>query len=352
MSAAVLHPDLPVRDLALPYLLVHDLPFWVGALGLAAVFSAEVSASDAILFMLATSLSQDLYKRFINPLATDRQVLPVARAASAFGGVAAIMVAFQSQSVIDAVSVFYILLAVTFFVPVVAGLYARRARPIDALAAIAGGILMVMVAKIWRQRGADGHHLPVYGLAGAFVALQGSPRFSSGGTSDEWIVRSHGKDRGRDRRRLGDRRGDRARLCPAGRARRRPRPEAGSVPGDRRAGRLRLGRRGPRVQRDRSPAWRRHRGLHAGGERPQAHPQIQRRRAVVRARRQHQGELPRAARRRPRDDRAERRAASSSSRRSARRSSSPASPRTPRPRPVSCSSRGRRPPSSGRTACA
>jgi Na+/proline symporter len=36
---------------------------WVGALGLAAVFSAEVSAADAVLFMVATSLSQDLYKR-------------------------------------------------------------------------------------------------------------------------------------------------------------------------------------------------------------------------------------------------------------------------------------------------
>ena len=51
-----------------------------GALGLAAVFSAEVSAADAVLFMLATSLSQDLYKRFVNPAATDRQVLTVARA--------------------------------------------------------------------------------------------------------------------------------------------------------------------------------------------------------------------------------------------------------------------------------
>src|SRR5258708_9044690 len=73
MSARVLHPDLPARELALPYLFMHDLPFWVGALGLAAVFSAEVSAADAVLFMLATSLSQDLYKRVINPVPSDPQ---------------------------------------------------------------------------------------------------------------------------------------------------------------------------------------------------------------------------------------------------------------------------------------
>jgi solute:Na+ symporter, SSS family len=170
MSARVLHPDLPARELSLPYLFMHDLPFWVGALGLAAVFSAEVSAADAVLFMLATSLSQDLYKRFINPAATDRQVLRVARAASAFGGVAAVIVAFLSPSVIDALSLFYTLLAVSFFVPVVAGLYSRRARPVDALAAIAGGVLMVIVAKAQNSTAPSGI-ISMYGLAGASVAF-------------------------------------------------------------------------------------------------------------------------------------------------------------------------------------
>lgn len=170
MSARVLHPDLPARDLALPYLFMHDLPFWVGALGLAAVFSAEVSAADAVLFMLATSLSQDLYKRFVNPAATDAQVLRVARAASVCGGVAAVIVAFLSKSIIDALSLFYTLLAVSFFVPVVAGLYSRRARPLDALAAIAGGVLMVIAAKI-QDSAAPSGIITMYGLAGAIVAF-------------------------------------------------------------------------------------------------------------------------------------------------------------------------------------
>ena len=170
MSARVLHPDLPARDLSLPYLFMHDLPFWVGGLGLAAVFSAEVSAADAVLFMLATSLSQDLYKRFINPAATDAQVLRVARGASVFGGGAAIVVAFFSKSVIDALSLFYTLLAVSFFVPVVAGLYSRRARAIDALAAVGGGVLMVAVA-IAQHGAVPSGIVSLYGLAGAFVAF-------------------------------------------------------------------------------------------------------------------------------------------------------------------------------------
>src|SRR5207247_1901823 len=78
MAARALFPSLSSADQALPTLLVHGVPPLVGALGVAAVFSAEISASDAILFMLTTSLSQDFYKRFLNPSASDPQVLRLA----------------------------------------------------------------------------------------------------------------------------------------------------------------------------------------------------------------------------------------------------------------------------------
>ena len=172
MSARVLHPGLPNQELALPMLFMHDLPFWVGALGLAAVFSAEVSASDAILFMLATSLSQDLYKRFVNPEATDRQVVTVARLASVLGAGAAVIVAMQSKTVVDALGVFYTLVSVSLFVPIVAGLYLRRPRAVDALAAIGGGIMAVVAAQLWNGGKAIGLFTPAMcGLAAAAVSF-------------------------------------------------------------------------------------------------------------------------------------------------------------------------------------
>jgi len=149
LSARVLHPALENRELALPMLFMHDVPFAVGALGLAAVFSAEVSAADAVLFMLATSLSQDLYRRFVNPGATDRQVLSVARVAAVAGGGLAVVIALVSKTIVDALSIFYTLMAVCLFVPIVAGLYSRRPRALDALSAIAGGGLAVLAVQIW-----------------------------------------------------------------------------------------------------------------------------------------------------------------------------------------------------------
>ena len=60
MIARAANPAIASPNLVLPTVLIEQLPVWVGALALAAVFSAEVSTCDAILFMLATSLSKDL----------------------------------------------------------------------------------------------------------------------------------------------------------------------------------------------------------------------------------------------------------------------------------------------------
>lgn len=151
--ARTLHPGLSHHELALPTLLMQDLPAVIGTLGLAAVLSAELSAADAILFMLATSLSQDLYRRFLNPRATDPQVLRIARAAAVLGGVLGVSVAIVAPTVIGVLSLFYSLLTVSLFVPVVAGLYVRRVGTREALVAIAGGVLGLLGAQVWGGKG-------------------------------------------------------------------------------------------------------------------------------------------------------------------------------------------------------
>jgi SSS family solute:Na+ symporter len=109
-------------------------------LGLAAVFSAEISSADAILFMLSTSLSEDLYRRFLRPDASDRQILRVARLAAVAGGGLGIALAIVLPSVISSLSVFYSLLGVSLFVIIVAGIHTARPGVPEALAAIAGGV--------------------------------------------------------------------------------------------------------------------------------------------------------------------------------------------------------------------
>lgn len=172
MIAHARHPGLPSPDLALPTLLAHDLPSLVGAVALAAVFAAEVSSADAVLFMLATSLSQDLYRRFVAPAAPDGRVLLVARLAAVAGGVGAIFIALAMPTVVSSLLVFYSLLTVLLFVPVVAGLAVSRAGTRDALVSMVAGTLVLGTAHVVTEgAGIAGWKPPTLGLAAAVSAF-------------------------------------------------------------------------------------------------------------------------------------------------------------------------------------
>ena len=144
LIARVEHPGLENPELALPTLLVHNLSPLLGGLGLGALFVADVSSADAILFMLSTSLSKDLYKRFLKPEASDSSVLAVARLAAVLGGGLGVALAIISPSVVSALSIFYSMLGVSLFVPVVAGLYQRKAGALEALGSVAAGVMIYL----------------------------------------------------------------------------------------------------------------------------------------------------------------------------------------------------------------
>ncbi|HSF20281.1 MAG TPA: sodium:solute symporter family protein [Vicinamibacteria bacterium] len=148
MVARVHFPNLSSDDLALPTLLVERMPLALGSLGLAAIFSAEVSSADAILFMLATSLARDLYGRFVRPTAGDAEVLRVARLAAIAGGLLGIGIALLFESVIQTLSIFYALLSVSLFVPVVASLHSRNVGRAHAFGAILIGVPVLVAAHV------------------------------------------------------------------------------------------------------------------------------------------------------------------------------------------------------------
>jgi SSS family solute:Na+ symporter len=172
MIAHVKFPQLATPDLALPMILMHGLPTAIGALGLAAVFSAELSAADAALFMITTSLSQDLYKRFIAPAADERRVLLVARLTTIVAGAVGTALAIVSPTVIDVLSIFYTLLGVSLFVPILGGLYVERSTTHEAAAAIAAGVGGMLIAHILTGGRGYAHLTPaLIGLVAAMIGF-------------------------------------------------------------------------------------------------------------------------------------------------------------------------------------
>lgn len=158
-------------ELAVPTVLTHGLPPLLGAVALAAVFSAEASSADAVLFMLSTSLAKDLYKRHLRPGASDAQLLRLARRAAACAGVCAVALALLNPSVLGQLTIFYSVLSVSLFVPVVAGLHSSRFGAPEAVAAISVGVLLLVAVRLSGL--AEAHRLldPVLmGIAGSVLA--------------------------------------------------------------------------------------------------------------------------------------------------------------------------------------
>lgn len=144
MAMRAVEPGLANPELALPRVTTDVLPPWLGGLALAALFAAEISTADAVLFMLSTSLSRDLYQAVLRPQATDADLLRVGRYAAVAGGAFGVGIAIVLPSVEAALRLFYGVMTAALFVPLVVGLLSRRPGSRHARVAIAASIVTTL----------------------------------------------------------------------------------------------------------------------------------------------------------------------------------------------------------------
>jgi len=168
-------PGLENGERALPKLLTGSLPVWMGGLLLGALFSAEMSAADAVLFMLTTSLSKDLYKTFIRPGADDKSLLRVARLTAVGCGAIGAGLAIWFGSVIAALKIFYTLLSAALLLPLAFGLYSRRVTSPTAIATMLVSVAVTFaLERLTNGRGYSGLPSLIWGtLAGLVVMIFG-----------------------------------------------------------------------------------------------------------------------------------------------------------------------------------
>ena len=152
MAAHAYLPPLANSQSALPEMLRTGVPPWIGAFALAAVFAAELSSADAVLFMLSTSGSRDLYRRYLNRDAGDAQLLTAVRVIAVAAAVIGYVLTFVLGTVIDALKVFYSMMVVSLFVPILATLLMKKPSTPAAYASVITGIA-TLFAVSWLTGG-------------------------------------------------------------------------------------------------------------------------------------------------------------------------------------------------------
>ncbi len=144
-------PDLSNKDLALPTVMKNMMPFFIASLSLAAIFAAEVSTADTVLYMLAGALTNDIYKRFLNPKIKDEKLLSVSRIVSIISGILGVFLALKLESIISALTIFYSLMSVSLAAPLIFGLFTRRASNLGAIFSALGGISLTLFLTFYKS---------------------------------------------------------------------------------------------------------------------------------------------------------------------------------------------------------
>ena len=86
-------------------------------------------------------------------------------------GAVAVGLAMTAESVISALSIFYTLMGVGLFVPMLAGLFVPRARTAGAVASTVAGVVVVVAVQAFGHPGPPWMTPALWGLLAAIVAM-------------------------------------------------------------------------------------------------------------------------------------------------------------------------------------
>ncbi|MEM4780236.1 MAG: sodium:solute symporter [Halalkalicoccus sp.] len=171
MIALVLFPAVENPDLALPTMVLEVVPIGLSGLILAGFISAMMSTADSALLASSTLFTNDVYRRFVNPDASEKRYTDASRLGIIVLGAISIGAAVLIGDVINALTLAYNLLTGAIFVPVLGAFFWKGATWQGALSAIVGGSVVVITSMVLYGFGSD---LPIiYGLASSLVLFVG-----------------------------------------------------------------------------------------------------------------------------------------------------------------------------------
>ncbi|MFL2840568.1 MAG: sodium/proline symporter PutP [Pseudohongiellaceae bacterium] len=138
---------------------------WVAGIITAAILSSIMSTIDSQLLVSSSVISEDFYRVFVRPGATEKELLMVSRAAVIAIALFALIIASNRDSrVLDLVSYAWAGFGASFGPVIVFSLFSRK---MTALAAISGMIVGAITVLVWSKF--NGGLFDLYALAPGFV---------------------------------------------------------------------------------------------------------------------------------------------------------------------------------------
>ena len=120
---------------------IAGLPYVISGLVAAGGLAAALSTADGLLLTIANALSHDLYYKMINPNASTQKRVTISKILLLVVALGAATVASKAPAdILFLVSAAFSLAAAGFFIPLVAGVFWKRATKWGAIASMIGGV--------------------------------------------------------------------------------------------------------------------------------------------------------------------------------------------------------------------
>ena len=143
------------EDQIMPYMARKVAPGWLAGILIAAPFAAVMSTVDSFLLLTSSAIVRDIVQKVLKPDVSPRAVKALSYTATGLIGLGAMFVAMDPPRFLQDIIVFTGSgLASCFLIPVMLGLYWRRATAAGALAAMLGGTAthLAMYLPAWIDR--------------------------------------------------------------------------------------------------------------------------------------------------------------------------------------------------------
>lgn len=148
MCALIVLPNLSDTQSAFTSLALEILPAGMLGLVLAAVCSALMSNASGALFASATLITNDIIKVYFKKDMKDKEVIQTSRFVTLGLGILAIIFSVWIQNILVALDMAYAILSGAIFVPLIVGLFWKRATSKAAFSAIIVSTAVIFITFI------------------------------------------------------------------------------------------------------------------------------------------------------------------------------------------------------------
>ncbi|ADK82117.1 sodium/pantothenate symporter [Sediminispirochaeta smaragdinae] len=166
-------PNLKNSDYIIPIILQRGLNPVIASVVIAGIVAAGMSTIDGLLITTTSAATRDVYQKYINPKASDDQVMKLSKIVTLIVGVVVIIFGCLKPGSIFIINTFAFSGMAIFVVPILFGMYWKGATfPAAVSSVIAGVLTLICCTKIAAMKALiHGFHAVVPGVAVAALVM-------------------------------------------------------------------------------------------------------------------------------------------------------------------------------------